>query len=105
MLTLLSLVSLPSLFKGRLEIDWAAVLAVPPWQLALVAILALLPIATAGGDFVPGPAQPTDALILESTMPAISPYHRGRRRASWTCAGGWTRKPPYDVEPGEVKPA
>ncbi len=44
MLTLLSLVSLPSLFKDASEIDWAAVLAEPPWQLALVVILALLPI-------------------------------------------------------------
>ncbi len=44
MLILLSLVSVPSLIKDASEINWATVLAEPPWQLASVLVLALLPI-------------------------------------------------------------
>ncbi|MBN2469074.1 MAG: hypothetical protein JXN59_00010 [Anaerolineae bacterium] len=44
MLILLSLVSVPSLIKDASEINWATVLAEPPWQLASVVVLALLPI-------------------------------------------------------------
>ncbi|GAB4572678.1 MAG: hypothetical protein Kow0077_12770 [Anaerolineae bacterium] len=44
MLILLSLVSVPSLIKDASEINWATVLAEPPWQLVSVAVLALLPI-------------------------------------------------------------
>ena len=44
MLILLSLVSVPSLVKDASEIDWNTVMAEPPWQLAVVVVLALLPI-------------------------------------------------------------